>query len=93
MINYGIIDKSIEYYSELGYTRLEVPWLVSKEIDELTKPNSKVSYEVKHNNKCLVGSAEQGFLYQYLKGFLPKGKFQAVTPCFRADTIDILHRF
>jgi hypothetical protein len=47
--------------------------------------------EIKHNGKVLVASGEQSFLYLYLKGFLPKGRFQTVTPCFRYESFDFLH--
>jgi hypothetical protein len=45
----------------------------------ITKPKDRISFQLKHNDKCLVASGEQSFLYLYLKDFLPKGKFQAIT--------------
>lgn len=91
MINYKYIQDSINYY-EPRYTRVEVPWLVSEYVDYLTRPESCTPYQIKHNNKNLVASAEQSFLYLYLKNHLPKGKFQAVTPCFRSgDSFDYTH--
>jgi phenylalanyl-tRNA synthetase alpha subunit len=91
MINYKLIDDNIKYYEKWGFKRIEVPWLVSEAVDNITKPKDRVSYQIKHNNKCLVASGEQSFLYLYLKEFLPKGRFQAVTPCFRSENFDFLH--
>ena len=91
MINYEIIHKSIEFYEDFGFKRIESPWTVSRYVDDLTKPKEKTPFELKHNDKRLVGSGEQSFLYLYLKGFLPSGKYQTVTPCFRFDEFDSLH--
>lgn len=91
MIDYGIIDSSIKYYEKLGYQRVESPWTVSESIDAITRPKDKIPFQLKHNDKCLVGSGEQSFLYLYLKGFLPKGLLQTVTPCFRNESFDLLH--
>lgn len=88
MINYEIINNSINYYERKGFYRIESPWTVSEYVDNLTKPKEATSYQLKHNNKCLVASGEQSFLYLYLKDFLPKGQFQTVTPCFRDDSFD-----
>jgi hypothetical protein len=91
LINYKHIHDSIEFYS-IKYTRIEVPWLVSDYVDSITRPEGTQPYQVKHNKKNLVASAEQSFLYLYLKNFLPIGKFQAVTPCFRSgDSFDYTH--
>ena len=91
MIDYQKINNSIIFYEANGFTRIETPWLVSEYVDNLTKPENKESYTVLHNNKNLVASGEQSFLYLYLKGFLPKGKFQTVTPCFRREKFDFTH--
>jgi len=91
MINYKLIDRSITYYEAHGFKRIESPWTVSKAIDDLTRPEGVIPYQLKHNDKCLVASGEQSFLYMNLKEFLPKGKFQTVTPCFRNEPFDELH--
>jgi len=91
MIDYNLIQQSIEYYSNKGFQRIEAPWTVSEAIDCITKPEDRISFQLKHNNKCLVASGEQSFLYLYLKKFLPKGQYQAVTPCFRNESFDFLH--
>jgi hypothetical protein len=91
MINYNIIGESIKFYSGRGFQRIESPWTVSKYVDDITRPSDAVPFELKHNSKRLVASGEQSFLYLYLKGFIPNGKFQTVTPCFRDDSFDAEH--
>jgi hypothetical protein len=92
MINYEYIHNSILHYEEHGFKRIESPWTVSEEIQQITIPDKEaINFKLEHNQKCLVGSGEQSFLYLYLKGFLPKGQFQTVTPCFRYNNFDILH--
>lgn len=92
MINYQHLADSINYYSKKKYQIIEAPWWVTKEIAEITKPSdSKNDYFIPENNKVLVASAEQSFLALANQGLLPKGKFQATTPCFRNEEIDLLH--
>lgn len=91
MIDYKLIAESIDYYENGGFKRIESPWTVSEYIDNITKPKDVLSFQLKHNNKCLVASGEQSFLYLYLKDFLPKGEFQTTTPCFRFESFDYSH--
>ena len=91
MINYLNLHNSIEYYESKGYKRIESPWTVTPQISAITKPKDCIDYELKHNKKVLVASGEQSFLYLYLKGFLPKGRFQTITLCFRDELFDDLH--
>lgn len=91
MIDYKLLNDSIVYYEENGFNRIESPWTVSEYVDCLTKPNDRISFQLKHNDKCLVASSEQSFLYLYLKDFLPKGQFQTTTPCFRMESFDYSH--
>jgi hypothetical protein len=91
MINYQNIQQSIDFYQQNGFQRIETPWTVTPYISSLTRPHDCTDYEIKHNKKVLVASGEQSFLYLYLKDFLPKGKFQSVTPCFRHEIFDLTH--
>lgn len=91
MIDYRLISDSIDYYENNGFNRIESPWTVSEYVDRITKPKEMISFQLKHNNKCLVASGEQSFLYLYLKDFLPKGQFQTTTPCFRFESFDYSH--
>lgn len=91
MINYRIIDDAIQFYEAAGFERVESPWTVTQATLDITKPPGASSFSIKEKNKSLVASGEQSFLYLYTKGFLPPGKFQTVTPCFRDDSFDSLH--
>jgi hypothetical protein len=91
MIDYKLISDSIIFYEEKGFQRIETPWLVTAAVDNITKPPDAVPFVVEAKNKNLIASGEQGFLYLYLKEYLPKGKFQTVTPCFRNDSFDFTH--
>jgi len=91
MIDYNLLAHSAKFYEEHGFNRIESPWTVSKAVDDITRPSDKIPFQLVHNQKCLVGSGEQSFLYLYLKGFLPKGKYQTITPCFRYEQFDETH--
>lgn len=91
MIDYKLLDDSLRYYEANGFKRIESPWTVSEQVDNITKPTDRISFQLKHNSKCLVASGEQSFLYLYLKNFLPKGQYQTITPCFRFEAFDFLH--
>ena len=91
MIDYSLIDSSVKWYEKNGFSRIELPWTVTEAIDNITKPNDRISFQLKHNDKCLVASGEQSFLYLYLKGFLPKGSYFGITPCYRMESFDFLH--
>ena len=91
MIDYIKIAKSIEYYQSKGFQRIESPWTVTKSISDITKPENGTDWTIQEKNKVLVASGEQSFLYLYNKGFLPNGKFQTITPCFRDEPFDEIH--
>lgn len=91
MIDYGRLDRSLNFYEKFGFKRIESPWTVTKAISEITKPKDKIDWEINGKDKVLVASGEQSFLYLYLKGFLPKGRYQTITPCFREDIFDETH--
>lgn len=86
MINYGIIAQSVIHYADRGFERIESPWMISSPISNLTKPANAHDFTIAEKNKVLVASGEQSLLYLYNKGFLPKGQFQTITPCFRDET-------
>lgn len=91
MIDYSIINDSIAYYETKGFQRIESPWTITSAISDITRPKDAGEFTIKEKNKVLVASGEQSFLYLYNKGFLPKGKFQTVTPCFRDELFDTYH--
>lgn len=93
MIDFLILNDSINFYEKEGFKRIESPWLVTKSISEITKPSDRIDYVVSYNNKekVLVASGEQSFLYLFIKGHLPSGKYQSSTPCYRQEPFDITH--
>jgi hypothetical protein len=91
MIDYQILARSVDYYESCGFKRIESPWTVTKEISRITSQTNATFFSIEEKNKVLVASGEQSFLYLYNKGFLPKGKFQTITPCFRDEPFDSLH--
>lgn len=76
MIDYSRINRSINFYEEFGFKRIESPWTVTKAISGITKPKDKIDWEIKGKDKVLVASGEQSFLYLYLKNFLRNTLFQ-----------------
>ena len=91
MIDYKLLDDSIKYYESVGYIRIESPWMVSEFADNMTKPKGIPSLKIDVNQKCLVASGEQSFLELYLKKYLPMGRFQTTTPCWRFEKRDLQH--
>lgn len=92
MINYGFIQQTQDHFEDKGFQRIETPWTVTQAISDITRPPGAVDFKLIHDdNKVLVASGEQGFLYLYNKGFLPKGRFQTTTPCFRKEPFGPFH--
>lgn len=96
MIDYSLIATANDFYSTRGFQRIETPWLVSKDIADLTKPLDSSTYIVQKDSerkqKAFVASGEQSFLYLINKGHLPSsGRYQTVTPCLRDDQWDTTH--
>lgn len=91
MINYKIISESNDYYEKEGFLRIESPWTVSKPISDITKPINKQDFKIEYNQKVLVASGEQSFLYLILKQFLRNGRYHTTTPCFRDEIFDATH--
>lgn len=75
------------YYQSIGYNYMEVPWIISKEANYITKlisPNKDArDYETFAGQ--LVASGEQSFIQLMLDEKMPIGKFFCVTPCFRDE--------
>jgi len=91
MINFDLLHKSIGFYQQFGFERIEAPWTVTAAVSAITKPPDRKDFALMDKGKVLVASGEQSFLYLYLKGFLPKGRFQTITPCFRDEPFDSTH--
>jgi len=97
IINYEILSASQKFYEKLGHKIIDVPWVVSNNIMNITKPeelkNKEEYYSLKYCEKSLVASGEQSFLYMIINGQLPSGRYQTITPCFRHENQkDLTHR-
>ena len=90
MIDYKKIADAVDYYIGLGYKYIEVPWLVSKETIDMTKPDWCRSFDTYLGS--LVASGEQSFLE--IRDKLEQNKrYVCVTPCFRDENpVDRLHQ-
>jgi hypothetical protein len=93
MINYDILASAKSYYAKEGFRYIEVPWLVSEEISDITRPPFALQYEVSKGDKhkAFIASGEQGFLYLAARGNIADGMYQTITPCIRNDNFDELH--
>lgn len=94
-INYRYIADAIEYYQKCDYNYVEVPWYVTEDVMNVTKPFNKSSdddYYIPKNNKYLVASAEQSFIYHIFKGIMLPGYYVGASPCFRFEKISDTHR-
>lgn len=82
MIDYRKIADAVDYYTNLGYKYIEVPWIVSRDSMKITAPdNSQYRYFSTFMGD-LVASGEQSFLE--IRNTL-NGKYCCVTPCFRNE--------
>lgn len=94
-IDFSKLFTAKTFYEFSGFTWIDVPWTVDEDIANITKPLECKNFIV--NGKCLVASAEQSFLQLSLKGDengvkLKPGKYAAMTPCFRDESVlDRLH--
>jgi aspartyl/asparaginyl-tRNA synthetase len=89
-IDYKILSNGVEYYKELGYKEVEVPWIVDFKSYDATDPRLFRQYFTLDG--YLVASGEQGFI-NLMEDENFKGKAFCVTPCFRdEDVLDETHQ-
>jgi aspartyl/asparaginyl-tRNA synthetase len=89
-IDYGLLVQAKSYFESLGYTEVNVPWLVSPEAIEPTLPRGRSILETKIG--CLVASGEQSLIQMMIDGVALPSKAYCVTPCFRDEEVfDELH--
>lgn len=79
---------AINHYERSGFEYIEVPWLVSKESLDVTRPPYAKPFETFMGN--LVASGEQSFI-EIREDLCPRCKYQCITPCFRDENYDELH--
>jgi len=99
---YRNLINAMLFYERAGYMALDVPWCVSDEAMNITRPvwagTVNAAYIAGGKQQCPVASAEQSFLQIQLdslaaSGSLNTGTYVAITPCFRNEpVIDDLHQ-
>ena len=88
-IDYRRFIEALDHYEKLGYVYTDVDWTVYEDISAFTKPTNYKDFFI--DEKVLVASAEQSFLQKIDDNKLAKGRYCAITPCFRDDVKDSLH--
>lgn len=93
LIDYTLIAEAMSFYTHLGYTPVEVPWIVPHNISYLTCHDDDLVFWTKTNKsnmgRALVGSAEQGLLDLIISKSLPLNKkYVSCSPCFRVNNDD-----
>lgn len=85
-IDTNIIMEALSYYTSLGYKPIKAPYLVLPKYSEATSPDGKK--DLQHiDGSVYVASAEQSFLQMMCEGSLKKGKYMALTPCYRDEEL------
>lgn len=88
-IDYRRIIEALDYYEKIGYKYIDVDWAVDPSVSAQTKPTDHKDFFI--NDKVLVASAEQSFIQKIVDSNLQKGRYCAITPCFRDDVKDSMH--
>jgi hypothetical protein len=100
-LQYAHLLTAMRFYEKKGFQPLEVPWAVSKEAMNITRPAwagpLTLAYQAGGVEYCPVASAEQSFLQMQMdaiaRGERMRGEYVAITPCFRNEPlIDDLHQ-
>lgn len=102
-IDYQILNNSLYYYQSQGYKYMEVPWMVTDKISDVTKPQDRENFCVDvydeskrslllNRGRVLVASGEQSFLQMIDENKLDHGKYVTLTPCFRNEIEDEIHK-
>lgn len=97
-MDYKHISQALEFYQDRGYIYIEdAPWMVDKPAYYATKPPNakpdimKIAEVGPSEVKYLVASGEQSFIQMMLDG-QPLKRAICVTPCYRVEKYDVLHR-
>jgi hypothetical protein len=99
--HYKNLINAIRYYERAGFKWLDVPWAVSEEAINLTRPPWVVgdppSYEAGGKKLFPVASAEQSFLQMQMDaiaaGQRMTGSYVTMSPCYRNEPVlDDLHQ-
>lgn len=89
-IDFDLLIKAINFYTEKGYKPISAPLLVDEDIIKVTTDRKPL----KNNGLCFVGSAEQSFLQLLKNGakISDNFKYMLISPCQRNEpTINEQH--
>lgn len=89
LIDYALLGKAQTYYQHLGYSELAVPWIISHEAQNATRPPDRREFYTLDG--YLNSSGEQSFLELLLSG-VRLTKHSCITSCFRDEIPDRLHQ-
>jgi hypothetical protein len=89
-VDYMKIAAAISYYKEKGFSYIEVPWDTPKKYREITF--SGIDFDPIGEDRYLVGSAEQSFIYLFDQDKIKRGSYVTCTPCYRGDIVDETHQ-
>lgn len=92
---YRRLLEAIRWYERCGFTYIDVPWCVSEQAMQITRPDwaksSICTLIAGGQPMCPVASAEQSFLQMQMdaiaSGVRMIGKFVTITPCFRNEPV------
>lgn len=82
-ISWTNLSRAIIAYESLGYKYIEVPWLVPRNIMQITCEKEYSLNENKFGD--FVGSGEQSFLHLQFDDNLAPGRYMTITPCLREE--------
>lgn len=94
-MNWQALADAINFYKAFGFEYKDVPWAVSQEVMNMTKPVNKLKDRtfILEDQKELIASAEQGFIHLLLNNELPPGRYVTCSPCFRGEPVyDAIHQ-
>lgn len=90
-INWHLLVEALGHYGRKGFVQTDLPWHARSEVVNVTCPHQDAAFQLPGHG-TLVGSAEQSFMQAQFDGKLEKGRWVALTPCFRNEpTYDRLH--
>lgn len=87
MMNWRSLADAIDFYTARGFTYMDVPWLTTYELMNVTKPVEKLNDRtyILESGLEMIASAEQGFITLLHEGLMPPGRFISCSPCFRNE--------
>tara|TARA_R110000868_G_scaffold218576_2_gene469243 strand:- start:165387 stop:165944 length:558 start_codon:yes stop_codon:yes gene_type:complete len=90
-VSWERLTQSLAFYKKQGFQYREMPWVVSTEATKATFPQRDETCATYWGD--LIGSSEQSFIQELIDKSLPKGRYCALTPCFRLEhTINHISR-